>query len=123
MNMENIADAIMGEISILHSRIYRNEPPQLPIYPYVVTVFEEVTPTYPSTDVYLNINVAEDPNKSVVDMEALADKIQNALDDKIINNENVNIHINLEQRQYISNRDLVALQMVNLRFVCRIYFK
>ena len=74
MNMENITDAIMGEISILHSRIYKNEPPQSPIYPCVIAVFETITPTYPSADSYLNINVAEDPNKPVAEMEALADK-------------------------------------------------
>ncbi len=121
MNSNAVADAILSTLT--QERVYRNEPLNGAAYPYVVGTLESSNVLDPSTDYYLNIDVCEDPNVSVRAMETIADNIQDNLDNKVINNSNLNIHLTIENRQYISNTDLVTHKMINLRFVCRCYFK
>lgn len=121
MDSNAISDAILATLT--QQRVYRNKPPTDPIFPYIVCTLESLNATDPSTDYYLNIDICEDPDVSVREMETIADNIQDNLDNKVINDSNLNIHIVIEQRQYISNKDLVTHQMINIRFVCRCYFK
>jgi len=123
MNMNAVADAVLPVVAALQSRTYRTKPPQTPVWPYIVCSLDSATATDPSSDIYLNIDVIDDPNVSVRAMETIADTVQNAIDNHIITNSALNIHAVLEQRQYISNADLIANQMINLRFVLRVYFK
>lgn len=122
MNTNALANEILASLSVLHPRVTRNKSPQTPVNPYVVFSLDSLIPTDPSNDFYLHIDVYESPNSSVVVMENLADKIQDAFDDRVIRTSKLNAHIVLEQRQYISNTDLVDAQMINLRFVVRVYF-
>jgi len=123
MNMNAVADVVMGELSTLHARVYRNEPPQSAVYPYVVCWLESSINSGPSSDIYANINIIDDPHASSRAIETIADTIENAIDERVVINSTLNLHAALEQRQYISNRDLTTGQMVNLRFVLRVYFK
>ena len=123
MNMNAVALAVLGVVGALHTRVYRNKTPSTPSYPFVLVTADSAVPSDPSSDLYISVDVVDDPNATVTAMEVLADTIQNALDDKIISNSAVNLHLTIEQRQYVSNTDLVTQQMVNLRFVCRAYFK
>ena len=122
MDTNAVADAILADLTALHARSYRNKTPQTPVTPYVVFMLDSATDTVPSLDYYLNIDIFDSPNEPSRASETLADTIQAYLDDKVIINETFNLHAALEQRQYISNTDLVDRQMVNLRFVCRVYF-
>lgn len=123
MNMNAVADAVLPVVAAIHSRTYRTKPPQSPAWPYVICTLDSSIENGPSSDIYLNVDVIEDPNVSVRAMETLADSIQNALDDKVLINSTLNIHLVIEQRQYVSNDDLIANQMINMRFVVRSYFK
>lgn len=123
MNINAVADAVLAELSPLHARTHRNKPPQSPVWPYVIYRIDSVTATDPSADLYLNIDIFDDPNASVRAMETLADTIQNDLDNKVLLTSLLNLHFAIEQRQYVSNTDLVTAQMINLRFVVRAYFK
>lgn len=123
MNMNAVSDAVLAVLTPLHSRIYRNKPPTTPTFPYCVYFLDSAVYVSPSNDIYLEIQIFEDPNTSVRAIETLADTIQNTLDNKVIINSTLNIHLALEQRQYVSNNDLTTSQMVSLRFVVRSYFK
>ena len=121
MDSNKVADAILGTLT--QERVYRNKPILNPTFPYVVCTLESLNVLEPSTEYYLNVDICEDPNTSVRAIETIADSIQDNLDNKVINNNDLNIHIVIENRQYISNQDLITHQMINIRFVCRCYFK
>lgn len=122
MDTNAVADAILAALAAIHARSYRNKTPQEPVTPYVVFTLDSAADTVPSLDYYLNIDIFDSPNEPSRAIEALADTIHEYLDDRVIINSTFNLHAALEQRQYISNTDLVDRQMVNLRFVCRVYF-
>lgn len=115
-----LADEIYKAIGI--DRLYWNRSPQKPTYPYAVYYLDTATPTEPSTDYYLNVNIFDDINKSTIAIETTADQVANNLDNKIILTDEMNCHLVLEQRQFISSDDLITSQMINLRFVARVYF-
>lgn len=123
MNINAVADEINAYLITKHERVYRNKSPQTPIFPYVVYRVESVVNSYPSEDLYLNIDVYEDVNKSVRTMEDLADKIDNGLNHKVINDSTLNLHFEREQRQYVPSQELVSTHLINLRYVVRVYFK
>ena len=122
MDTNAIAGEVLTQLSLLHPRVTRNKSPQNPTNPYVVFMLDPSMPSDPSVDYYLNIDIYEDPNSSVAAIESLADSIQDTLDNKVIHTSTLNIHFVLEQRQFVSNADLVTSQMINLRFVVRAYF-
>ena len=57
MNTNSISDLILAKLSTLHARVYRNESIETPTFPYVVYSLSSLTPTDPSTDYYLNVDV------------------------------------------------------------------
>lgn len=123
MNTNAVADAILAVLTPIHSRTTRNKPATSPVFPYAVFFLDSLTPTNPSLDYYLEVQIFDDPNVSVRTIETLADSIQSSIDNKVIINTTLNIHATLEQRQYVSNNDLTTTQMISLRFVVRAYFK
>lgn len=123
MNINGVADEVLKYLETKHTRVYRNKAPQSPIFPYVVYKVESVVNTMPSEDLYLNIDVYEDVNKSVRVMEDLADLIDNELNQKVINTSKLNLYFDREQRQYINPEELVSAHLINLRYVVRAYFK
>lgn len=123
MNTNALWDAINTKLSTIHARVYRNKSPQTPTYPIVVASIDSAMAVDPSVDHYLNVDVYEAANTSIRAAETLADSIQDGLDDLIISNTSLNAHLTLEQRQYVSNEDLIECQMINLRFVVRTYYK
>jgi hypothetical protein len=122
MNTNAVADIILASLVNLHPRTTRNKAPQSPISPYVVFYLDSLVPTTPSNDFYLNVDVYDKPDVSVRAIEDIADNIQSEFDCKVIRTESLNLHLVLEQRQFISNTDLTTAQMINLRFVVRAYF-
>lgn len=131
MNINAVTDAVLDYLETKHSRVYRNKTPQAPIFPYVVFIVESVVNSMPSEDLYLNINIYENPDKSVRVIEDLVDLIDGngdgldptGLNQKIINTAALSLRFDREQRQYVSGTDLINAQMVNLRYVIRAYFK
>ena len=85
MKTNAVADAILARLSVIHAKTYRNAPPSSAVFPYVVFDCETVTPSTPSDEVYIYVNVFEDPAKSVRAMNDIADSID-ALDDTMIIN-------------------------------------
>lgn len=122
MDTNAVADIILATLGAIHARTYRNEAPQSPTRPYIVFTLASVSATDPSVDYYLNVDVFDAPHVSVRTIETLADTIQDALDNSVIRTSALNLHLTLEQRQYVSNTDLTTAQMINLRFVVRAYF-
>lgn len=123
MDTNKVADSILTLLRTEHARSYWNTVPTKPVYPYINFMMQSATPTDPSIDYYLHIDIYENTNTSTIAMEALADKIHKAFDNKIILTDDINAHTVLEDRQFISNTDLITAQMINLRFVMRTYFK
>lgn len=132
MNVNTVADEILAYLETKHSRSYRNKAPtaitvndvKVPTpFPYVVFRIDSITDTYPSNDLYLNIDIYEDTNKSVMVMEDLADLIDNGLNHTIINTSVTSLQFEREQRQYVPSEELVSTHLINLRYVVRAYFK
>jgi len=123
MNINALADAVKTYLDTKHARVYRNRAPQSPVKPYVVYRVESVTDTYPSDDLYVNVDVFDKPLVSVRAMETLADSIDNGLNHTVISTVGLNAQFEREQRQYVPVQDLVEAQMINLRYVVRTYFK
>lgn len=123
MDTNAVADEVLEYLSTKHTRVYRNRAPQSPTFPYVVFRVESVVNNSPSEDFYINVDVYEDVNKSVRTAEALADTIDNGLNHSVINTAVLNMHFEREARQYVPDEELVGMQMINLRYNTRIYFK
>ena len=122
MRSNDIADIIGAKLAAKHSRVYRQKAPATKVFPYVVYRIESVGDTYPSEELYVNIDLYEAPTASVRTVETLADSIQAELNHKVIIENNTNLHFELEQRQSVDAQDLIEAYLVNLRFVVRAYF-
>jgi hypothetical protein len=122
MNTNAIADIVGDYLETKHSRVYRAKAPSQKAFPYVVYRVESVMDTYPSHDFYLNVDIYEDPNKSVRAVEDLADAIETGINHKVIIENGVNLQFEKEQRQSIDAQDLLGTYLVNIRFVVRGYF-
>jgi hypothetical protein len=123
MNMNEVADTVLDYLGTKHSRVYRNKATQKPVFPYVVFRIDSGIDTYPSEDLYLNIDIYDDVNTSVRTMENLADSVDNGLNHTTINTGTLCIQFEREQRQYIPPEEFVSSHIVNLRYVVRAYFK
>jgi hypothetical protein len=123
VNSNKVADEILTYLNTKHARVYRNKAIQSPVAPYVVFRIDSTNNSYPSEDIYLNIDIYEDGTKSVRAMEDLADSIDNGLNHKVINTATLNLHFEREQRQYVPSEELVSVQLIILRYVVRAYFK
>lgn len=125
MNINAVADEVLEYLETKHSRVYRNKAPKEIIvngvkiptpFPYVIYKVESVVNTKPSEDLYINIDIYEDVNKSVRGMENLSDLIDNDLNHTVINTDKLNLHFEREQRQYVTPEDLVSTHLINSNF-------
>lgn len=123
MNMNAVADEVYDYLITKHERVYRNKSPQSPVFPYVVYRIESVMNTYPSEDLYINIDVYEDGSKSVRAIEDLADTIDKGLNMTVTNTTELNLHYVRDGRNYVPVEELVSSHMINLRYAVRAYFK
>ena len=122
MNSNLVADTIYTQLSSIHARVYRNEAPRVPTFPYVVFDVETVNDSYPSNDYYVYVNVYDEPNASVRAISDIADLID-ALDNTVVNVSGLNLHITKILRQFISNKELTTSKAINLQYNARVYFK
>lgn len=123
MNMNAVANQVLELLNVKHLRVYRNKASKKVDFPYIIYKVESVMNSMPSEDLYLNIDIYEDVNKSVIEIEALADSIDNELNQKVINTELLNMYFDREVRQYINSEELIGTHLINLRYVVRTYFK
>ena len=123
MNINAVADVVLTYLSTKHSRVYRNKAPLSPVFPYVVYRIESVTNSYPSEDLYVNIDVYEKAGVSVRVIEDLADTIDAGINRGIVSNSTINAHFEREARQFVPTQELIDVQMINLRYAVRTYFK
>lgn len=122
MRSNDVADIIGTYLMTKHDRVYRAKAPSQRVFPYVVYRIESVIESYPSEDLYLNVDIYEDPMKSVRTVESLADNIEAGLNHSIIIQDGINLHFEKEQRQSVDAQDLVEAYLINIRFVVRGYF-
>lgn len=123
MNINAVADVVLTYLLTKHSRVYRNKASLNPEFPYVVYRIESVTNSYPSEDLYVNIDVYEKAGISVRAIEDLADLIDAGINRGIVSNSTVNAHFEREARQFVPTQELIDVQMINLRYAVRTYFK
>ena len=123
MNVNLVADTLNSALQGLHARVTRNTPPTNPTSPHVVFNVESVTDTYPSNDFYIYVDVIDNPNVSVRAIETLADTIDVALNHQTFDTTQINIHFERILRQYVGKNDLTSLQMIQLQYSARAYFK
>ena len=122
MRSNDLANIIGTHLSTKHPRVYRAKAPSQKTFPYVVFRIESVVNSYPSEDLYLNVDIYEDPNRSVSVVETLADDIDRDLNHSIIIENGMNLHFERETRQSIDSTELLTAYLVNIRYVVRAYF-
>ena len=122
MRSNDVADVIGNYLKTIHARVYRAKAPSSKVFPYIVYRTESVVDSYPSEDLYLNVDIYEDPMKSIRDVETLADNIETGLNHAVIIQNGVNLHFEREQRQSVDAQELVEAYLINIRFVVRGYF-
>lgn len=122
MRSNDLNDIIGAKLAAIHPRVYRAKAPAQKVFRYIVYRIESVMDSYPSEDLYLNVDIYENPTASVREAEALADEVQDLLNHIVIIENNTNLQIDLEQRQSVDAQDLIDAYLVNLRFVVRAYF-
>jgi len=121
MDINKVSDTIYDYLATKAERVY-TKVPQSPVFPYVYFRIDTITDTWPSVDAYLYIDVFEDANASIRAIRMLADTLQSELEQKVIITDGLNMRFSLEQRQYVPSEDLIDAQMIDLRYVLRIYF-
>jgi hypothetical protein len=122
MNTNAVADAVLTVLTAIHSRSYRNKPPQKPTTPYAIFLVDPITPATPGYDMGLAITVHEDPDVSSRAIEDIADRFFEALDDKMIYGSTFNAHVTVGTRQYSPNTELVSKQTITIPCMMRVYF-
>ena len=122
MRSNDVADIIGAKLTPLISRVYRAKRPPVATFPYAVYRVESVVDAYPSEELYVNIDLYEAPTASIRTVETLADSIVAELNHKVIIQNNVNLHFELETRQSVDAQALVDAYLINLRFAVRAYF-
>jgi hypothetical protein len=122
MNTNLVADTINTTLSGIHARVYRNQAPASPTFPYVVFNLDSVSDTFPSYEYYCTIRIFDSPSVSVRAMETLADNIYKALDDKVFRATGINMHMKPINRQFVSNDELTTSKMIAIQFDTRVYF-
>jgi hypothetical protein len=122
MNTNLVADSLLTVLLTKHTRVYRNGPPSNPTFPYVVFDCDSVTDSYPSSEYYIYVNVFDSPTVSVRAMNTIADLID-GIDNTLISNSGLNMHITKVNRQFISNSELTTSKAINLQYSARVYFK
>lgn len=122
MRSNDVNDIIGEKLALIHPRVYRAKAPAQKVFPYIVYRVETVVDNYPSEELYVNIDLYEAPTASVRTIEALADTVADALNHKVIIQNDTNLHFELENRQSVDAQDLVIAYLVNLRFAVRAYF-
>lgn len=129
INTTLLSDTILNELEKHHERVYRNSPPQHPIFPYVVYFLNNSIDAKPSEDFYIHIDVYDDDNKSVREMEGIADIIDNNINNKVINEDGINIHFKRESRQFLGSKRasgdkyIGGKKLITMRYNTRVYFK
>lgn len=118
-----LSDTVLEELEKHHSRVYRNKPPQQPILPYVVYFMNDSIDAVPSEDFIIHIDVYDDENKSIRAMQSIADSIDNNINAKVINTDNINLHFRRENRQLVDNENLGGKKLITMRYNTRVYFK
>lgn len=118
-----LADTLLAELLKHHPRVYRNKPPQTPIFPYIVFVLDNTIDSIPSSDYYVHIDIYDDGNKSVRGMESIADTIEINFNNVVIDKDTINLHFDKENRQFVSNEDLGGKNLISIRYNTRVYFK
>lgn len=131
MNINAVANVVYTYLKTKFDRVYRNKSVKDPICPYIVFTVESVINATPAEDLYINVNIYDDQAADVDIMEDLADLIDGnsdptnptGLNQRIINNEFLNLYFDREARQYTNPEELVAAHLINLRYNVRAYFK
>lgn len=122
MRSNDVADIIGSYLNTKHTRVYRAKAPSIKIFPYVVYRVGSVMDSYPSEDLYLNVDIYENPTESIRTVETLADSIEAGLNHSVIIQNGINLHFEKEQRQSVDAQELVGSYLINIRFVVRGYF-
>jgi len=122
MRSNDVADIIGDYLKTKHTRVHRAKAPSQKVFPYVVYRIESVMNSYPSEDLYLNVDIYEDPMQSIRTVETLADNIDAGLNHAVITQSGINLHFEREQRQSVDAQDLVEAYLINIRYVVRGYF-
>lgn len=122
----SLADLVEELLTAIHSRVYRNKSVTNPDTPYIVYTIRQSTDTVPSKDYLVAINVygKNDGTESVRVIEDLADTIDVAFNDKIVDNTQLSVHFKEEMpRQFENDPSLSGVQLINLQYTGRTYRK
>lgn len=115
-----LADAVYTALIALHARVYRNDAPKKPTFPYIVYRVASGFDTYPTSDYRVDVKIYErnDGTISVRTIETLGDSIDTALNTKIITSK---YHFTKDLRQFDDDPMLEGVMYVNLQYTVRVY--
>lgn len=123
MNINALADETLTYLLTKYTRVYRDKSPKTPTFPYVIYRVDSITASYPSEDLYVNVDIYDNSETTSRAIEDLADTIDAGLNHKIISTTALNAQFERETRQYVPSDELVGAQAVNIRYAVRTYFK
>lgn len=117
-----LADAVYTALTGLHSRVYRNDAPKSPTFPYVVYRVSNGFDSYPTSDYRVDVKIYEknDGTVSMRTIEALGDSIDTALNTKVIGT-TTRYHFTKDLRQFDDDPMLEGVAYVNLQYTVRVY--
>lgn len=115
-----LADSVYTVLSGLHTRVYRNDAPKGPTFPYVVYRVASGSDSYPTSDYRVDVKIYELNNGTVSmrTIEALGDSIDAALNTKVIGTK---YHFTKDLRQFDDDEMLEGVAYVNLQYTVRVY--
>lgn len=118
-----LADIINTKLLTYHARVYRNNAPQSPTFPYVVFRVRANNDTYPTTDYSLDVKIYEknDGTVSARTIETLGDTIDAGLNMKTLSDATYKAWLKKDLRQFDDDPSLSGVMYVNLQYTVRMY--
>jgi hypothetical protein len=117
-----LADMVNTKLLTYHARVYRNNAPSSPTFPYVVFNVGRANDSVPTTDYIVDIKIYDknDGTVSVRTIETLGDTIDAGLNLKVLSG-TYNVHFTRDIRQHDDDESLAGVQFVNLQYTARLY--
>lgn len=122
-NSNEVYDFISDLIQNDKYSVYRNRAATKATAPYITIKLDTKIDTSPSFDQMIIFAIYEDENKSIRNIEEIADAIEYILNKNTFESDTQRYHFMLSLRQNIPNEMLISKQAIELQFMGRIYPK
>lgn len=117
-----LADLVYSELKEIHIRVYRNDAPKSPTFPYIVFRLSSGMDSFPTNDYSVDVKIFDknDGTVSVRTIETIGDTIDLALNNQVLGT-TLKAHFKRDIRQFENDSTLSGVQFVNLQYTVRLY--